>query len=90
MKIDLYRRTSLGFLKNGFGSKPRTCPPILQSYVVVSNASICVNAADAVLEIGPERFHVVADRRENAQTSDNYSALGHDGDESLKREALKG
>jgi hypothetical protein len=49
-----------------------------------------VNTADAVLEIGPERFHVVADRRENAQTSDNYSALGHDGDESLKREALKG
>jgi len=49
-----------------------------------------VNAADAVLEIGPERFHVVADRRENAQTSDNYSALGHNGDGSLKREGLKG
>ena len=34
-----------------------------------------VNTADAVLEIGPKRFHVVAKRRDNAQTSDNYSAL---------------
>jgi hypothetical protein len=49
----------------------------------------CVNAADAVLEIGPERFHVVSDRRDDAQASDNYSTVGH-GDESLKREALKG
>jgi hypothetical protein len=47
-----------------------------------------VNAADAVLEIGPKRFYVVADRRDYAQTSDNYSAIGH-GNESLKPEALK-
>ena len=34
------RRMSFGFLKNGLGSKPWTCPPIRQSYPVVSNASI--------------------------------------------------
>jgi len=50
----------------------------------------CVNAADTVLEIGPERFHIVSDRREDAQASNNYSTVGHNGDESLKREALKG
>ena len=48
-----------------------------------------MNAADTVLEIGPERLHFVAHRREDAQASDNYSTVGH-GDESLKREALKG
>ncbi len=40
-----------------------------------------MDAADAVLEIGPERFHIVSDRREDAQASDNYSTVGH-GDES--------
>ena len=34
------RRMSFGFLKNSFGSKSRTCPPILQSYAAVSNASM--------------------------------------------------
>jgi hypothetical protein len=48
-----------------------------------------VNAADAVLEIGPERFYIVPDWREDAHASDNNSAVGHDGDELLKREALK-
>jgi hypothetical protein len=48
----------------------------------------CVNAADAVLEIGPERFYIVPDRREDAHASDNNSAIGHGG-ELLKREALK-
>ncbi len=46
-----------------------------------------MNAAHPVLEIGPERLHVVAERRDDAQTSYNYSAIGH-GNESLKREAL--
>jgi hypothetical protein len=47
-----------------------------------------VNAADAVLEIGPERFYIVPDRREDAQACDNNSAIGHGG-ELLKREGLK-
>jgi hypothetical protein len=47
-----------------------------------------MDAADPVLEIGPERLHSVADGRDDAQASDNNSAIGH-GDESLKREALK-
>ena len=53
-------------------------PPILQSYAVVSNASICTDAADPVLQIGPKRLHVVANRRDDAQASDNNSAIGHE------------
>ena len=42
------------------------------------------NAADAVLQIRPKRLKVVANRRDNTHTSDDYSALGHD-DIALKR-----
>jgi hypothetical protein len=44
-----------------------------------------MNTTDPVLEIGPERLHVDADRRNDAQAGDNNSAIGH-GDESLKSE----
>jgi hypothetical protein len=35
----------------------------------------CVNAADAVLQIGPERLDIIANGRHDAKASDNYSAI---------------
>jgi len=38
----------------------------------------CVNAAYAVLQIGPKRLEVIANRCDNTHTSNDYSALGHE------------
>src|SRR6267378_969492 len=37
-----------------------------------------VNAAYAVSQIRPKGFEIVANRRDNTHTSDNYSARSHD------------
>ncbi len=50
-------------------------------FAIVSAGIKCVdrsNAADAILQIGPKRLKAVAKWRDNTNTSDDYSALGHD------------
>src|SRR5213082_1488479 len=71
------RRTSFGFLKNGFGSKSADKSA---DFAIEPGGIKCVdrvNATHAISQIRPKSFEIIAKRRDNTHTSDNYPAISH-------------
>ena len=71
------RRASLGELKYLVGSKPLTSPAILQSYVVRVERLVFGHATPAFGQVFPEGIEVAADRADDTDSGDDYSAFAH-------------